>query len=605
MTFLRLMLFIICITILPASSNGGPSQSGMSAATAIKIGQKAFDESDWSRAFAALSRACDLDVMEGCSALGSLYINGNGVAKDEARGVALIRKACTAGDNSGCGRLGSVLILGAGGTPVDIKQGRSLLEMSCKNGFGRACFNLGFYHSDGKLLKSELPVALKYFEQGCAAQLGASCVQAGLILKDGTAGRTDPAQAMKLFEKGCVRFSGGACFHAGLGYALGDIAIRNYPRAIDFYKLACHYGEGSGCYNLALLYNGTEGITPDAALARQYFDEACSKRAVDGCGASIFDPANVSTQGGAAAIFAEAQAANGKDVLKSRALYEKACNLGHGRACSITAEQYEYGNRNPPIVGDTAKAYFYYHRACDELKYAESCFQLGEIYIKQHNIDYPNVARNETAGVRYLQFACDNFVTAGCYRLGRFYLKGNGQNPFTSPQPQKAIEIFKALCAKGGVSACGYLGKMTLAGNATKKDLKLAYQYLLPNCRRGDGYDYNVTEELLPECAEIADMLYVGRGVAKTPSEAMDIYDTLAQHNAKGKEVFYYRKAMAYATGIGRTKNDAWVDPLLLASYKENPTYKPTLDAMATRGVKAPVEAKKPTTDDDEDYWDW
>ena len=53
-------------------------------------------------------RACDGDIVEGCSSLGWATVRGAGVAPDRERGIALLRKGCAGGNTWGCDRLQSL-----------------------------------------------------------------------------------------------------------------------------------------------------------------------------------------------------------------------------------------------------------------------------------------------------------------------------------------------------------------------------------------------------------------------------------------------------------------------------------------------------------------
>ncbi|WP_326691043.1 sel1 repeat family protein [Helicobacter pylori] len=59
-------------------------------------------EKDLIKAAYLYSRACDLNNGWGCSFLGVLYYNGDGVKQDSKKAVALFEKACKLGYKKAC-----------------------------------------------------------------------------------------------------------------------------------------------------------------------------------------------------------------------------------------------------------------------------------------------------------------------------------------------------------------------------------------------------------------------------------------------------------------------------------------------------------------------
>ena len=47
-------------------------------------------------------KACDGGNMLGCTNLGSMYANGDGVEEDFSKAAKLLKKACDGGDMNGC-----------------------------------------------------------------------------------------------------------------------------------------------------------------------------------------------------------------------------------------------------------------------------------------------------------------------------------------------------------------------------------------------------------------------------------------------------------------------------------------------------------------------
>ncbi|GAA7783949.1 hypothetical protein HpMS113_07460 [Helicobacter pylori] len=59
-------------------------------------------EKNLTKAVYLYSRACELKDGWGCSFLGVLYYNGDGVKQDSKKAAALFEKACKLGDQKAC-----------------------------------------------------------------------------------------------------------------------------------------------------------------------------------------------------------------------------------------------------------------------------------------------------------------------------------------------------------------------------------------------------------------------------------------------------------------------------------------------------------------------
>ncbi|GAA7065783.1 hypothetical protein HpCHN105_01160 [Helicobacter pylori] len=66
------------------------------------LGVKSYDKQDFTQARKYFERACDLNNGGGCSFLGVLYYNGDGVKQDSKKAVALFEKACKLGYKKAC-----------------------------------------------------------------------------------------------------------------------------------------------------------------------------------------------------------------------------------------------------------------------------------------------------------------------------------------------------------------------------------------------------------------------------------------------------------------------------------------------------------------------
>ncbi len=87
----------------------------------VLLGIKSYEKQDFSKAKGYFEKACDLNNGGGCSNLGVLYQNGQGVEKDLIKAAYFYSKACDLNNGRGCGNLG-VLYHNGDGVKRDSKK---------------------------------------------------------------------------------------------------------------------------------------------------------------------------------------------------------------------------------------------------------------------------------------------------------------------------------------------------------------------------------------------------------------------------------------------------------------------------------------------------
>ena len=95
-----------------------------------ELGNEAYDKGDYQKAAELYQKACDGGNAGGCSNLGFLYEDGQGVRQNYQKAAELYQKACDGGDTNGCYNLGVSYAEGQG-----VKQNFS----TAKQYYGKAC----------------------------------------------------------------------------------------------------------------------------------------------------------------------------------------------------------------------------------------------------------------------------------------------------------------------------------------------------------------------------------------------------------------------------------------------------------------------------------
>ena len=113
-----------------------------------------------------LSAPCEHGDPRSCLTLGSLYLRGQGVTKDQTRALELFRQACNGGWPRGCGLVGESYLFGEG-TPVNAASAKESLEKACALADSSSCFNVGLMYRQGFGTVKNETVALRRFGQAC------------------------------------------------------------------------------------------------------------------------------------------------------------------------------------------------------------------------------------------------------------------------------------------------------------------------------------------------------------------------------------------------------------------------------------------------------
>lgn len=136
-------------------------KGGASCYHAGKFSIDAFKEPDYSQAMTFYKKACDLGESRGCTALDDLYAQGHTINKRYEGFAKKLAKECRDGDGRACYNLGAVYAKDIG--DYKAKLVRKYYEKACDLGDGQGCFNLGTMNQS----TGEREIAAKYYQKAC------------------------------------------------------------------------------------------------------------------------------------------------------------------------------------------------------------------------------------------------------------------------------------------------------------------------------------------------------------------------------------------------------------------------------------------------------
>ncbi|MBR7002657.1 MAG: sel1 repeat family protein [Neisseriaceae bacterium] len=212
----------------------------------FKKGDEAFQNRDYTQAAQLFEKSCNGGAVQGCHALGFLYLNGKGVPQNYSKAAELFEQACNGGIAKGCNNLGLLYRKGQG-VQQDNVQAAQLWEKACNGGSISGCVSLGSSYAEGKGVKQNYSQAVKLFEKACNNNVTEGCFDIGLLYYNGQGVKKDHTQAAKLFEKACNGGAAPGCFNLGMLYGNGQGVKKNLSTAKKYFGKACDLGEKQAC----------------------------------------------------------------------------------------------------------------------------------------------------------------------------------------------------------------------------------------------------------------------------------------------------------------------------------------------------------------------
>jgi TPR repeat protein len=258
----------------------------------------------------AFQHACESGASQGCFWTGQLYEKGETVPKDLARAASLYQKACEGGDPDTCANWAG-LYQGEGLTD-DLPRAAAILDLGCKDDSAISCFNLASLHRSGHGVAKDPARAVALLAESCRLGFERGCDPAALMPRPTPQPTPEPtplSPQVAEFQDRCARGDGDACVALGVAAIRGLGGVpRDLSRASELFGESCLRGHGPACeaflnlrkalagapwdlrrvseYYLGRLHETGRGVTRDAKLALQWYQEACQGGEPRGCEAA-------------------------------------------------------------------------------------------------------------------------------------------------------------------------------------------------------------------------------------------------------------------------------------------------------------------------------
>jgi TPR repeat protein len=260
---------------------GDPRIAFQLARALAKVGERSSDL----EAVGLLVKAADAGHAAAMNALGVMYQNGRGVARDEAEAVRWYQKASGAGDMAGMTNLAGMFANGRGGVPKNEPEALRMYRQAADGGNADAMISLGTMYRDGSGVPKNEAEALRWYLRAANANNGYALTAVGYMYRDGTGVAKDPAEAARWFRKAAEVGNAvamtqlGIMYRDGLGVGKDEAeAVRWFRKAVDANPFGISGdGEivsGPAMAALGFMYRDGRGVVKDQAEAVHWFRKA-------------------------------------------------------------------------------------------------------------------------------------------------------------------------------------------------------------------------------------------------------------------------------------------------------------------------------------------
>jgi TPR repeat protein len=196
---------------------------------------------DYTQALDLFNRAISAGSEDAEAELGYMYGSGYGVPQDYEEAVSKYRDSIQKGSVRGENYLGEAYVAGQG-VVKDYDQARQLFEDAARKSLPVALANLGNLYYLGRGVPKDLGTALRYYEAAAAKNSPEAQNNLGLMYQKGIGVPQDPAQALELFKRAALLGESSGAYNAGWAFENGIGVPQDFLQAYEWYDIGAHDG---------------------------------------------------------------------------------------------------------------------------------------------------------------------------------------------------------------------------------------------------------------------------------------------------------------------------------------------------------------------------
>ena len=208
------------------------------------------------------------------SNLGLMYLNGWGVEKSVRQAVAWFRKAAEQGDAAGQSNLGAAYVNGTGVLP-DYAEAAKWLQKAADQGVVEAQYGLATLYINGRGVQANLSTAVDYLQRAVAQQYPKAQLVLGQMYLNGKI-LDIHHDAVRLIEAAASSGLPDAQWLIGRMYMEGQGVSKSDVLALKWLQKAAQQKSGEAQYAIAEMYRDGRGVPKDPVMAYAWFAVAAA-----------------------------------------------------------------------------------------------------------------------------------------------------------------------------------------------------------------------------------------------------------------------------------------------------------------------------------------
>lgn len=197
---------------------------------------------------------------EAAFALGSLYLNGDGVARNTAMAAGWFRRAAEAGHGDSAYNLGNAYRLGLG-TPQDLAMAMQWYRFAADHGSAIAAFTLGRIYRLGDGVRRDYPQAIDWLKIAADRKFAPAEQDLGQLYQEGIAVPRDLEKAINCYQRAASRGHTPAIYDLARLMLDGNLAQRGI--GLKYLIKAAESGFAPAQRRLSAIYMNTQTSDPD------------------------------------------------------------------------------------------------------------------------------------------------------------------------------------------------------------------------------------------------------------------------------------------------------------------------------------------------------
>jgi TPR repeat protein/serine/threonine protein kinase len=327
------------------------------------------------------------------SALGIMYLHGDGTAKDYVQALHWLNAAAARNNADAQANLGFMYATGEGVTQ-DYALAAKWFVSAANHDHPEAQYDLALMYDQGQGVPIDREQALKWLRKSAARENVHAEYELGRRYLTGQGVGQSYAQAIQWLRKAAEQGDDQAQNALGFVYEERRSGFQNFAEAVQWYRKAAEQGSAKAQLNLGIMYENAEGVPRNYPEAARWYRQAAAQN-------------DAYAQTSLGVIYCRGEGVP-RDYAKAMEWFLRAASQGEPKAEYNLGIMYDTGLGVPKDFTEAAR---WYRRAAAQ-GHVDAQYNLGYLY--EHG---QGVARNSTEALEWYRKAAGQGDSSALERM--------------------------------------------------------------------------------------------------------------------------------------------------------------------------------------------